>query len=122
MKTCSKCGEEKPEFEYALNKKSKSGRVNACKRCLAAVRRSVPQSIKSAQTVAHKRANPDRASARLNVYKMVRKGRMERQPCIVCGNPESQAHHEDYAKPLDVVWLCRFHHLHRHEALKGKGE
>jgi hypothetical protein len=32
----------------------------------------------------------------------------------VCGEPEAQAHHDDYAKPLDVRWLCNKHHREHH--------
>ena len=52
-----------------------------------------------------------RANARsyANVY--LRRGKLKRQPCQ-CGSPDSEMHHEDYSKPLDVVWLCSScHHL-----------
>jgi hypothetical protein len=29
---------------------------------------------------------------------------------VVCGAKKSVAHHEDYKKPLDVIWLCQEHH------------
>jgi hypothetical protein len=36
----------------------------------------------------------------------------------VCALPECesrpQAHHPDYSKPLDVVWLCDDHHKQAH--------
>lgn len=34
-----------------------------------------------------------------------------------CGDINSHAHHKDYFKPLDVIWLCVEHHkfLHRSE-------
>lgn len=41
-------------------------------------------------------------------------GRLKRQPCAVCGSHESHAHHPDYSRPLDVIWLCRLHHNRHH--------
>ncbi len=42
-------------------------------------------------------------------------GKLAKQPCVICGAPESQMHHENYNKPLEVVWLCQKHHkaVHR---------
>lgn len=45
----------------------------------------------------------------LNVY--LRRGKIQRGPCAVCGEESVEAHHEDYSKPLEVVWLCRRHHV-----------
>lgn len=55
----------------------------------------------------------DQARRRLRLA--VRQGRIIRQPCCVCGDQRSEAHHSDYERPFDVVWLCRLHHeqLHR---------
>ena len=36
----------------------------------------------------------------------VRTGKLQRGICAVCGNIKTQAHHKDYTKPLDVIWLC----------------
>ena len=36
----------------------------------------------------------------------------------VCGNPVSEAHHRDYEKPLEVVWLCPEHHRIWHRLVK----
>ena len=44
----------------------------------------------------------------------LRRGLITRQPCVECGSNDSQMHHEDYSKPLIVIWLCRPHHLDRH--------
>jgi len=48
-----------------------------------------------------------------NVYK--NRGKLIQLPCECCGKEESQMHHEDYDKPLQVQWLCRECHLERHE-------
>lgn len=38
-----------------------------------------------------------------------RKGILIPQPCSACGK-KAEAHHNDYTKPLEIVWLCRQHH------------
>lgn len=52
---------------------------------------------------------------RLRTKQAIRKGRLPRQPCEVCGSGQVDAHHDDYSKPFEVRWLCRTHHkeLHR---------
>ncbi len=59
--------------------------------------------------------NPLKRAAHHAVRNAIRRGEIERQPCH-CGLP-AEAHHEDYAAPLDVMWLCRRHHAERHRAL-----
>lgn len=46
------------------------------------------------------------------VYK--RRGLLAQQDCKDCGLKDTEMHHEDYDKPLDVIWLCRICHLKRH--------
>ena len=43
-----------------------------------------------------------------------RRGHLRQEPCLLCGCVESEMHHPDYSKPLDVLWLCRYHHLAVH--------
>lgn len=45
------------------------------------------------------------------------KGEIERLPCQVCGGEASQAHHDDYTRPLDVMWLCASHRAERFKKL-----
>jgi len=52
--------------------------------------------------------------ARYAVWKAVRDGALVPGPCERCGKPNGHAHHEDYSKPLDVVWLCHRCHMRRH--------
>ena len=56
--------------------------------------------------------HPDAYKAHTAVSNAVRDGRLKKQPCAICGTEEHvHAHHKDYAKPLDVKWLCaKCHH------------
>jgi len=57
---------------------------------------------------------PEKAIAKNKVGNAIRDGKLLRKPCEVCGAHRAQAHHDDYSKPLDVVWLCSIHHAERH--------
>jgi hypothetical protein len=62
---------------------------------------------------------PEKWAARWAVAKAIRRGDLVRQPCEVCGNPDAQAHHEDYSQPLRVRWLCRLHHAQADRIQRG---
>jgi len=55
------------------------------------------------------------ARAYANVY--LNRGKIKKENCSICGSTESQMHHKDYYKPLEVTWLCRDHHLILHSTL-----
>ncbi len=54
-----------------------------------------------------------------NVYK--RRGLLQQEACQCCGDPNSEMHHKDYSKPLDVDWLCRQCHLNEHRDMVPRG-
>jgi hypothetical protein len=58
--------------------------------------------------------------ARSYVISNVRHGYIDRPTeCQQCRSTSSiEAHHEDYSKPLEVVWLCKSCHMNRHKELK----
>lgn len=58
----------------------------------------------------YRQRNPEKVKARKIVYHYIKVGRLKRLPCEVCGKPKSEAHHDDYSKPLEVKWFCKFHH------------
>ena len=60
--------------------------------------------------VAYKTRYPEKIIAHATVYRAVKRGTLIRQPCKICGNQSTTAHHEDYLKPLEVIWLCKIHH------------
>lgn len=53
--------------------------------------------------------NPEKANAHYILNYNVRKGRVIKPTvCSSCGTKGPlDAHHEDYSKPLEVIWLCR---------------
>ncbi len=62
--------------------------------------------------------NPKKYLADTLATNALRDGKLQRQPCQVCGNLKSDMHHDDYSKPFEVRWLCRPHHMAEHR----KGE
>lgn len=67
------------------------------------------------------RCRPDvriKEQARRKVHNAIRTGSMKRLPCEACGNKQTDAHHDDYSKPLEVRWLCRSHHSEFHNKAK----
>ena len=61
-----------------------------------------------------RRSNPKLIAARTAVNNSVRDKKLLREPCAICGEVKSEAHHTDYTKPLEVTWLCRLHHAAWH--------
>jgi hypothetical protein len=53
------------------------------------------------------------------ITRAIHDGLMSRQPCRVCGVSDTEAHHEDYSKPYDVIWLCQVHHRRLHKSKEG---
>jgi hypothetical protein len=45
-----------------------------------------------------------------------------KQPCSICGGTKSESHHDDYAKPLEVLWFCRRHHHAHHEKIRNESK
>lgn len=63
--------------------------------------------------------SPEKVRAHLLVQRALRSGLLARMPCERCGSTvRIHGHHDDYTKPLDVVWLCQAHHIARHAELR----
>ena len=61
--------------------------------------------VNTKSVTAYRKRFPERQRARAKLIYHLGKGRIVKQPCR-CGAENVQAHHPDYSKPLDVVWLC----------------
>lgn len=69
---------------------------------------------------ARHRRHPEKVDARNAVAIALYKGLLVRpETCSACGVQDKKinAHHPDYAKPLDVVWLC--YRCHAEEEKRG---
>ena len=62
--------------------------------------------------------NRHKRNAHLKVLRAIKSGKIIRGPCERCGTKnEIEGHHEDYSKPLQVMWLCILHHKERHRII-----
>lgn len=68
--------------------------------------------------VTYRKKFPERRRAHCLVEYALKNGSLKKMPCVKCGNQKSEAHHEDYSKPLEVKWLCRPCHLKEHNSFR----
>lgn len=57
--------------------------------------------------------------ARQKTRKLIIEGRLKKGSCVVCGSSEVIAHHENYDRPADVIWMCDSHHKAYHDGKIG---
>ena len=69
-------------------------------------------------------ANADKRAAHVILGSAVMSGRKEKPlTCSACGSGgRIHGHHEDYSKPLDVIWLCPKCHHSRHSNVPEKSD
>jgi len=126
MKTCYRCKEDKPLSEFYKHHTNSDGYNGQCKRCFVGHQRARRQTqegkaYKAALQKAWVKNNQHKIRAHKAVYNAVKKGELIRQPCMICGATENiHAHHDNYNRKLDVVWLCGKHHSERHLSLDKK--
>jgi hypothetical protein len=133
VKRCFKCLCEKPLEAFYKHAMMGDGHLNKCIECTKKdvkthrqaniervrlydrMRASQPHRLANRikYTEKYRKEFPNRARANAMVSKAVRAGHLKKQPCWVCG-AEALAHHPDYSRPLDVVWLCQPHHKQTH--------
>lgn len=126
MKTCSKCKRILPLEMFHKKKESPDGHRYDCKICKSEAEkrhyRKTPERRKRrvSQEVFDRYCAkwPERRKAKTDVHNAIARGDLIRGRCKVCGGSKVQAHHPDYSKPLDVVWLCQKHHTEAHDKFK----
>ena len=133
-KTCFKCKKTLPISDFYKHSQMKDGHLNKCKECtkkdmyndrhfnrrkeiLAFDRERANQPHrKEAKAEIYKKwkeQNPERRAAQTKLGSALRSKKIEQLPCFICGE-KAEAHHPDYSRPLDVVWLCSAHHKQAH--------
>lgn len=140
-KKCCKCGSIKPISEFHKNRSRKDGHCYQCKVCVKKRQQRYYDKnrnhIKERQRVYDKENRealrerwnnetekrkerfPLKISARNKVQSAVLLGKITKpEACEICGETPDyplHGHHEDYSKPLEVIWLCSPCHrdLHR---------
>jgi hypothetical protein len=144
MKTCFKCNLVKDFTEFYKHPRMSDGYLGKCKACAKKdiadncarkmldpewqIKERERQRIKEARRrglglvkkYAKIQESKEKRKAKYGEYMgAIKAKKLIPQPCAVCGNHKVQGHHEDYAKPLDVVWLCIPHHQARHIYLRN---
>lgn len=137
-KECFKCKTVKPLTEFYKHSGMADGHLNKCKECaksdvskhrtenIERFREYDRQRAKLPERRAHnlaintawRREDTRRQRAHNLVSREIAKGTLVREPCCRCGSSKSLAHHEDYDRPLDIMWLCQPCHKQRHKELK----
>lgn len=84
-----------------------------------AVKERAPRYADRKSAAKWRKANPNKATAHSAVEHALRIGTLIRATeCERCGADwQLDAHHENYAKPLEVVWLCKECHGARHREI-----
>ena len=128
-KKCSRCGRTLPITDFNWYNKAKGIRQDMCRSCFSEYNKkryaSDPERFKRAVKEDRKRdpqaalrtrlgtnrKHPTKKNARKCVEAAIAAGVLTRPDhCFGCGCPNTEhrieAHHHDYARPLDVIWLC----------------
>ena len=138
QKQCFKCKAVKPLSEFYKHKKMADGHINKCKDCNKIdVRSNRADKVEyyreydktrgsrqsSGYVKSYRVEFPMKYAAHVIVGNAVRDGRLLKPDhCSSCGsfNSSIHGHHDDYAKALDVRWLCPVCHKSWHK-INGEG-
>lgn len=125
MKRCRSCLEEKETQHFVRNRARRDGLSNQCLVCSRAhdaIRDQQPKRLERQREKAKKiERNPEQGMAVAALRRGVATGHVLKWPvCAVpeCSAEKVEAHHFDYSRPLDVVWLCRSCHMQAHALVR----
>ena len=140
MKECFKCGERKPLDRFYKHSQMADGHLGKCKECTKMdAHENREKRLEYYRAYDRERGNrqppgygkkynkdyPIKYGAITLVNNYVRDGKLIRAECCEsCGKQgRLHGHHDDYARPLDVRWLCgachRRWHVKNGEGING---
>lgn len=129
-KVCNRCKEEKSVAHFYKSRSNVQTRRAVCRECISKAYNKETARLqnikrrdsgKNGETMKRMTAKyPEKFIARHKLVYAVKMGRIKKLPCDECGDNKSEAHHPDYSKPLEVIWLCRKHHAEKHRKLNLK--
>ena len=137
---CRGCGKIKPLSAFGKNKRVSSGRTYQCKPCTNTYHRILKnknpekrreegrhyyrEHKQERNAYSHRREQlfPERRKAYYKVDHAKTLGILVPGQCDKCGLPATEAHHEDYTKPLEIIWLCSSCHGLLHARLRARRE
>ena len=128
--TCKSCGQSFMAVVVEINRGKGTTCSRSCASALAHLTRDskglannnwkggIPTPYRESKR-RYTQRHPEKVASHRIVRRAIMLGELVRQACETCGIDPAQAHHEDYSKPLDVVWLCKKHHEARHVELRA---
>lgn len=72
----------------------------------------------------YEKENPEKINAQRKVRRAIKSGKLIRSHfCQICKKEaKTHGHHEDYSKPLEVIWMCSVCHLYHHQKYRMHAE
>jgi len=118
MKECSACKKLKSYDLFNRDSKTSDGHAEKCKDCRKPILRAWAKRYRkkhSQQTLAWDKRNKEKRLAYGKIRRALKAGIIEKpKTCKRCSETHIHAHHPDYSKPLEVLWLCPMHHKAEH--------
>lgn len=134
-KVCRKCKKDLPIEEYYIHSAMLDGHLNICKECVRERVRNHRERniekireydrnrgkqpkriIKAKEITKRRRKETGYEKAHAKIERAIMNGTLEKcNICQLCGSKNTlEAHHYDYSRPLDVIWLCSACHKQYH--------
>ncbi len=125
LKGCTRCKKWLSLGSFHKDSSRWDGLQATCKTCKLETKSlwgstDAGQMSRRAEFERTKRLYPDKYLARYTSNNARARGKLVPSACVVCSATENiEGHHDDYAKPLDVRWLCRQCHNKHHRSMLG---